>query len=152
MVYSIQDGKVTTNLDDIQKLLAQNETFSFDGLNLILNKLAGKVKNGRLWIDATTDGAGFALHIEKDHTEVNQVQVTENYEITLTIKFHQITMTTPTETVTDYNNEVVRAPEINWIAVGAVSLLVFTIVVFPELSDIAVTFITKLLSYSATLA
>ncbi len=129
VVYTIKDGQITNNLDSIQKLLAQNDTFTFDGLNQILGTLAVKLKNGRLWIDAAAGGSGFTLHLEKDHTEVNQVQVTEKYEISLTIKFHQITVTTPTETVTDYNNEVVQLPQINWIADGTVVVLLILAVV-----------------------
>lgn len=125
VVYSIKDGQVTNNLDSIQKLLTQNDTFTFDSLNQILGTLAVKVKNGKLWIDAAAGGSGFTLHLEKEHTEVNHVQVTESYEISLTIKFHQITVTAPTETVTDYNNEVVKIKNFDWPNIGVLATFTF---------------------------
>jgi len=127
VVYTIKDGQITNNLDSIQKLLAQNDTFTFDGLNQILGTLAVKLKNGRLWIDAAAGGSGFTLHLEKDHTEVNQVQVTEKYEISLTIKFHQITVTTPTETVTDYNNQINKIQNLDWVKVESLATFVLKI-------------------------
>lgn len=105
VVYTIKDGTITNNLTGIQKLLSENKVLTFDNLDQILGKLAVKIKNGTIWID-TAGGKGFTLHLEREHTEVNKVQVTEKYEIPITIMFHKIVVTTPTEVETNYNNAI----------------------------------------------
>jgi len=65
---------------ELENFLAENKVFSFDGLDQILGKIAVKIKNRSIWID-TVGGSGFTLHIEREHTEVNKFQVTENFEI-----------------------------------------------------------------------
>jgi hypothetical protein len=136
VVYTVKDGKISNNLDGIKKLLAENKVFSFDGLDQILGKIAVKIKNGSIWID-TAGGSGFTLHIERDHIEVNKVQVTENFEIAITIKFHKIVVTTPTEAISNYNTEVEPATNFNWVAAGVVVLLVLEIVLIPGIGVLA---------------
>ncbi|WP_125764113.1 hypothetical protein [Levilactobacillus mulengensis] len=136
VVYTVKDGKVSNNLDGIKKLLTENKVFSFDGLDQILGKIAVKVKNGSIWID-TAGGSGFTLHIEREHTEVNKVQVAEDFEIAITIKFHKIVVTTPTEAISNYNTEVEPVTNFNWVAAGVVVLLVLGIVLVPGIGTLA---------------
>lgn len=123
IVYTIKDGTITNNLTGIQKLLSENKVLTFDNLDQILGKLAVKIKNGTIWID-TAGGKGFTLHLEREHTEVNKVQVTEKYEISITIMFHKIVVTTPTEVETNYNNAIDTTQDMDWEKIGIVSLCV----------------------------
>ncbi len=123
VVYTIKDGTITKNLTGIQKLLSENKVLTFDNLDQILGKLAVKIKNGTIWID-TAGGKGFTLHLEREHTEVNKVQVTEKYEISITIMFHKIVVTTPTEVETNYNNAIDTTQDMDWEKIGIVSLCV----------------------------
>lgn len=95
VVYTIKDGTITNNLTGIQKLLSENKVLMFDNLDQILGKLA-----------------------------VNKVQVTEKYEIPITIMFHKIVVTTPTEVETNYNNAIDTTQDMDWEKIGIVSLCV----------------------------
>ncbi|ANN47880.1 hypothetical protein A6F53_00845 [Levilactobacillus brevis] len=93
VIHIIKDGTITNNLTGIQKLLSENKVLTFDNLDQILGKLA-----------------------------VNKVQVTEKYEISITIMFHKIVVTTPTEVETNYNNAIDTTQDMDWEKIGIVSL------------------------------